>query len=56
MEVPDGSLVIGMPAKVKKPLSEEAIAGLARSAAKYRWNKDQFKTRLTPLPATTESC
>ncbi len=55
MEIPDGSLVAGMPAKVKKRLSEEAIAGLARSAAKYRWNKDQFKTGLVPLPLTTES-
>lgn len=55
MVIPDGSLVVGMPAKVKKPLSDEAIASLARSAEKYRWNKDQFKTCLTPLPATAES-
>lgn len=49
MEVPDGSLVVGMPAKVKRQLSEEAIAGLARSAEKYRLNKDRFKTQLVPL-------
>ncbi|MES0884933.1 gamma carbonic anhydrase family protein [Roseibium sp. SCP14] len=49
MDVPDGSLVIGMPAKVKRSLSDEAIASLARSAEKYRWNKDRFKTALKPL-------
>jgi carbonic anhydrase/acetyltransferase-like protein (isoleucine patch superfamily) len=49
MVVPDGSLVIGTPAKIKKQLSPEAIAGLRRSAEKYQWNKDQFKTKLTPL-------
>ena len=50
MEVPDGSLVVGMPAKVKRALSPQAIAGLARSAKKYVWNKDQFKQKLTALP------
>jgi carbonic anhydrase/acetyltransferase-like protein (isoleucine patch superfamily) len=49
MEVPDGSLVVGMPAKVRKQLPPEAIAGLQRSADKYVWNKDQFKTNLRPL-------
>lgn len=55
MEVPDGNLVVGMPAKIKEQLPPEVIAGLARSAEKYRWNKDQFKTRLVPLPASMES-
>lgn len=55
MEVPDGSLVIGMPARVKRPLSAEAIAGLARSAEKYRWNKDQFRSKLAPMPPSNES-
>ena len=48
-EIPDGSLVVGMPARVKRALSDEAIAGLARSAEKYHWNKDRFRTQLEPL-------
>lgn len=48
-EIPDGSLVVGMPARVKRALSDEEIVGLARSADKYRWNKDRFKTQLEPL-------
>ena len=35
MEVPERSLVIGMPAKVKRPLTEEEVSFLARSAANY---------------------
>ncbi|MQY43963.1 gamma carbonic anhydrase family protein [Epibacterium sp. SM1969] len=48
-EIPDGSLVVGMPAKVKRQLSDEAIANLAKSAEKYRWNKDQFRTQLEQI-------
>lgn len=48
-DIPDGSLVVGMPAKVKRALSAESIAGLARSAEKYRWNKNQFKAHLEPV-------
>jgi carbonic anhydrase/acetyltransferase-like protein (isoleucine patch superfamily) len=35
-EIPDGSLVMGMPAKVVRPLDEAAIAGLRASARGYR--------------------
>lgn len=35
MEIPAGHLAIGVPAKVKRPLTSEEIAGLADSAAHY---------------------
>ncbi|MBF0171464.1 MAG: gamma carbonic anhydrase family protein [Nitrospinae bacterium] len=35
MQVPPGSLVMGMPAKVKRPLTEEETAFLTRSAKNY---------------------
>lgn len=35
-EIPPGSLVMGSPAKVVRPLTPEERAGLARSAADYR--------------------
>lgn len=35
-DIPPGSLVLGAPAKVKRSLGEEAIAGIARSAETYR--------------------
>jgi carbonic anhydrase/acetyltransferase-like protein (isoleucine patch superfamily) len=35
-EIPDGSLVMGMPAKVVRPLDEAAIASLRASARGYR--------------------
>jgi len=50
IEIPNGSLVVGMPAKVKRPLTPEAIAGLARSAQKYVWNQSRFREHLVPLP------
>jgi carbonic anhydrase/acetyltransferase-like protein (isoleucine patch superfamily) len=49
MKIPDGSLVVGMPAKVKRPLSPEAIEALARSAQKYVRNKSRFREELKPL-------
>ena len=33
--VPDGSLVLGNPAKIKRPVTEEEIAGILRNAAEY---------------------
>lgn len=50
MDIPDGSLVVGMPAKVKRPLTPEAIEGMERTARKYVWNKSRFRDHLTPLP------
>lgn len=35
MEIPPGHLAVGVPAKVKRPLTPEEIAGLADSAAHY---------------------
>lgn len=48
-EIPDGSLVMGVPAKVVRELSPEAIAGLTRSAEGYQANMRRFREGLTPL-------
>ncbi len=40
--IPDGSLVVGVPGKVARPLSEDEIAGLARSANGYVANWKRF--------------
>ncbi|WP_299180100.1 gamma carbonic anhydrase family protein [uncultured Neptuniibacter sp.] len=42
MEVPDYSLVVGSPAKVKRTLSESQIAGLRVNAAHYVDNMRRF--------------
>ncbi len=34
-QIPPGSMVMGSPAKVKRPLTEEEIAGVRQSARKY---------------------
>jgi carbonic anhydrase/acetyltransferase-like protein (isoleucine patch superfamily) len=43
---PDGSMILGSPAKVVKMLSPEQIEGLARSAAHYRQNARRFRLGL----------
>ena len=48
-EIPDGSLVMGVPARVVRPLSEEQIAALLRSAEGYRRNADRFRAELRVL-------
>ena len=48
-QIPDGSLVVGMPAKVVRPLDEAAIARLGRSARNYVANWKRFRTGLTAL-------
>ena len=48
-EIPDGSLVMGSPAKVVRELSSEAIAGLTRSALHYQNNADRFSKGLKPV-------
>lgn len=48
-EIPDGSLVMGAPAKVVRPLSEEAIAGLLRSAEGYQAKMRLFRSGLAAL-------
>ena len=45
--IPDGSLVMGAPAKVVRELTEEQIASLAVSAAHYVDNADRF--RISPI-------
>lgn len=44
--VPDGSMVLGAPAKVKKPLSEEQIETLALSAKLYAEKAQYYLDRL----------
>jgi carbonic anhydrase/acetyltransferase-like protein (isoleucine patch superfamily) len=43
---PDGSLIIGTPAKVARPLSEAEIESLRRSAASYVERAKAFRTGL----------
>lgn len=43
---PDGSLIVGSPAVVKRTLSPEQIAGLQRSAEHYIANAARYKTSL----------
>ena len=40
--IPDGSLVIGSPAKVKRPLTEEEIAGNRDSAEHYQRERELY--------------
>lgn len=48
-DIPDGSLVMGMPAKVVRPLDDAAIEGLARSAEHYRTRAAAFRDGLKPI-------
>lgn len=45
---PDGTLVVGRPAKVVRALSEDEIARLCHSAAGYRRNMARFRAGLRP--------
>lgn len=45
-EIPEGSMVIGMPGKVVRPLSDEEIARLRQSAASYVENWKRFASGL----------
>ncbi|WP_046113012.1 gamma carbonic anhydrase family protein [Aquincola tertiaricarbonis] len=45
-EFPDGSMILGSPAKAVKELSPEQIAGLQRSAQHYVANAQRFATSL----------
>lgn len=44
MEIPDHSLVVGSPAKVKRTLSDEQIEGLKENAEHYVDNMRRFKS------------
>ena len=48
-EFPDGSLIVGNPAKVVRSLTDEQIAGLKRSAEGYMANAKRFKSGLRKL-------
>ena len=48
-EFPDGSMILGSPAKVVKQLSPEQIEGLRRSARHYVDNARRFKNGLRML-------
>lgn len=43
MDAPDGSLVLGNPAKVVRPLTQEEIAGLRRNAEHYAELKERYR-------------
>ncbi len=47
--VPDGSLVVGMPAKVIRALDADAIAGLTQSALHYQDNMRRYRDGLKPV-------
>ena len=49
-EFPDGSLIVGNPAKVVRQLTEEQMEGLKRSAQGYMANARRFQMGLRKLP------
>jgi carbonic anhydrase/acetyltransferase-like protein (isoleucine patch superfamily) len=48
-EFPDGSLIVGAPAKVVRPLRPEEIEGLRRSAVRYVDNARRYRSGLKKL-------
>ncbi len=48
-EFPDGSLIVGAPAKVVRSLDAAAIEGLRQSAERYAANARRFAAGLTAL-------
>lgn len=55
-EFPDGSLIVGAPAVVKRQLSAEAIEALTRSAVDYQDNMRRFRDGLVEItPPTSDS-
>jgi carbonic anhydrase/acetyltransferase-like protein (isoleucine patch superfamily) len=46
--IPDATLVVGRPGKVVRNLSAEEIAGIRRSAERYRRNAARFRAGLQP--------
>lgn len=43
MDAPDGSLVLGNPARVVRPLTEDEIAGLKKNAEHYAKLKERYR-------------
>lgn len=50
-EIPDGVLAVGRPAKVVRDLGEDEIAGLKRSAERYRANAARYRAGFRPVAA-----
>ena len=48
-EFPDGSMIMGSPAKLVRALTEEQIAGLRRSAQGYVANAQRFRATLKKI-------
>lgn len=48
-DIPDGSLVMGVPGKVVRALDEAAIEGLRKSALGYQANMRRFRDGMTAL-------
>ncbi|MEP5152476.1 MAG: gamma carbonic anhydrase family protein, partial [Planktotalea sp.] len=48
-EIPDGSLVMGVPGKVVRQLDDAAINGLKASALHYQTNMRRFRAELKEL-------
>ena len=49
MEVPDGSLVVGSPGKIRRQLSDEEIAGLVKNAEHYVENMQRYRSELVQI-------
>ncbi|MEX2474428.1 gamma carbonic anhydrase family protein [Marinobacter sp.] len=49
MEVPDGSMVVGSPGKIKRELNENQKKMLELSAAHYVHNAERYLSQLTPV-------
>jgi carbonic anhydrase/acetyltransferase-like protein (isoleucine patch superfamily) len=47
-EIPDGSMVMGMPGKVVRQLNDAERARLEQSAAHYVWNFRRYLSQLSP--------
>ncbi len=54
-EFPDGSLIIGAPARVARSLSDEEIAHIGWSADVYVKNAARFNAHLEPIPGPSGS-
>jgi carbonic anhydrase/acetyltransferase-like protein (isoleucine patch superfamily) len=48
-EFPDGSMILGSPARVVKSLSPEQIEGLRQSALRYQENAERFRRGLKKI-------
>jgi len=48
-QIPDGSLVMGVPGKVVRELDDAAINGLRASALSYQKNAERFRSGLTSI-------